>query len=539
MTTGTVMMALVLAVGAPPDDVDYIKSRNIQLPITFGDAKSQIKEIKLLVSTDEGKTWTHTASAAPEKQFFTYFAPIDGPYWFTICVIDQQGKQDPPDPYKAGRPRKIFVDTIKPVVRISTATRQGDDVQVAWEIQEDHVDLSTLKVEYKAVGAQDWAWFSAPATPGIIGQTHFRFADPGPLVVRVQVADLAHNVGQAQADVQTKIITTSATPPTLPATSVPVPAVGGLPDPRFPGASPGGSTVNSTLPQVTAPALAGPAPVLNNGPATTAVAPPGVDRFPPVQPVALRQPPERNWAQPAPGYPQGGAYAVDTGYRSPPPAFNHWPAGPVPTQITNNPQVALEYEVTKVGPSGVGSVELYVTTDEGRNWQRLADDPDLKSPVVANLPGEGVYGLRLVIASRVGLGRRPPQPGDLPELRVEVDTTPPQVKLFPPQPDPRRRDALVLTWSASDNHNLLTNPITIQWADRPDGTWQTIAADLSNSGRYNWILPPGVPYRVYLRLIARDSAGNIGYDETPEPVYVDLHEPEGHLLGISSSSRPR
>ena len=219
------------------------------------------------------------------------------------------------------------------------------------------------------------------------------------------------------------------------------------------------------------------------------------------------------------------------------PGMSRWPGGPAaPLQLTNSPQVTLDYEVTKVGPSGLGRVALYLTKDDGRTWELLGEDPDLKPPITANLPGEGVYGLRLVVTSRAGLGGKPPQSGDVPQMRVEVDLTPPATKLFYPQPDSSRRDALVMTWSASDR-NLAPNPITLQWAERPDGMWNTIAADLANTGRYTWQLTANMPYRVYIRVTARDTAGNVGVDESPEPVLIDLHEPEGQLLGISGAIR--
>jgi hypothetical protein len=215
-----------------------------------------------------------------------------------------------------------------------------------------------------------------------------------------------------------------------------------------------------------------------------------------------------------------------------------WSVNPaIPYQITNSTQVALDYKISNVGPSGVGSVELYLTPDEGRTWQRYASNEKLEPPMTVNLPGEGVYGLRLVVGSRAGLGRRPPQSGDLPEMRIAVDITPPAVKLLSPQADPQRRDALVLTWTAKDNNELALNPVTLQWAERPDGTWKTIAADLSNSGRYTWLLSQNVPYRVYLRLSVKDTAGNIAVDETPDPVLIDLHEPEAHLLGIAGTAK--
>jgi hypothetical protein len=208
--------------------------------------------------------------------------------------------------------------------------------------------------------------------------------------------------------------------------------------------------------------------------------------------------------------------------------------GTAPAQVTGGTHVSLDYEVTKVGPSGVGSVELWLTQDEGRTWKRHAEDLDLRPPFDVDLPGDGTYGLYLVVRSRSGLGRRPPQAGDLPQMRLEVDATPPAVQLFAPEPDARQRDALVLSWNARDR-NLAPNPITVQWAERPDGPWQMISADLPNTGRYNWQLPANIPARVYLRLTARDAVGNNGASVTAQPVLIDL--PEAQLIGLSGTTR--
>src|SRR5207237_8402356 len=109
-------------------------------------------------------------------------------------------------------------------------------------------------------------------------------------------------------------------------------------------------------------------------------------------------------------------------------------------------------------------------------------------------PCEGLFGFRLLFTSGAGLARKPPQPGDLPQMRIEVDTTPPAAKLFPPQPDPTRRDSLLLTWNASDR-NLAANPVTLLYADRPDGPWQTIAKELPNTGRHQLLVPQNIPTR--------------------------------------------
>jgi hypothetical protein len=205
-------------------------------------------------------------------------------------------------------------------------------------------------------------------------------------------------------------------------------------------------------------------------------------------------------------------------------------------QLTNTTRVTLDYNVDRVGPSGIAKVELHVTQDDGRTWRFLADDQDLKSPIVADLPGEGVYGLTLVVVSGAGLGRRPPQQGDFPQMKIQVDTTAPQAELYAPELAPSQRDALVLTWKATDSQ-LTTTPICLYWAERPDGNWQPIGSDLPNTGSFVWKLPASVPYQVYLRLTVRDSAGTVSVAETAKPILVDLNEPQGELIRVVGTNR--
>jgi hypothetical protein len=223
------------------------------------------------------------------------------------------------------------------------------------------------------------------------------------------------------------------------------------------------------------------------------------------------------------------------------PSTQRWPGTTalVPLELTNNPQVTLDYEVKKKGPSGVRSVELYLTDDDGRTWRPYVknDNPALASTISATLPGEGVFGLRLVFTSGAGVKRKPPQPGDLAQMRIEVDTTPPVVKFLTPTSDPSRRDILVLNWTANDK-NLASNPITLEWAEKSDGPWNMIASELPNAGRYNWHVSSTLPCQVYLRITARDSAGNVGTDEFSDPVLIDNYEPEGQLIGLAKS-RPQ
>jgi hypothetical protein len=529
------LLMLAGTLGANPSDVVPLNSRNFQIPILIKDGqRDKIKELILFSSTDQGITWNQAGVATPDKDSFTFYAPNDGLYWFNITVVDTKGNREP-DIYKTPPRQKVLVDTVRPNLRLSTAERQGDEVAVGWEIQEPNPDLNTLRLEYRSADAPQWAWSSVSITPALVGQTRFRPPSSSAVTVRLQMSDLAGNLGSAQTEIATRPITAASANVVVPTNGQP-------------------SAVQAN------PATLPPSPVaatnVNNGTTQTAYSPPPgsapttLERTPPVAPGYASQPdPRYSYDRSAPAQvPPAGSGYVDTTSRYGSPVANstsqtpqtiggRWPGSAiVPLQLTNNPQVSLEYQVTRMGPSGVGSVELYLTEDDGRTWRRYAEDPDLVSPINATLPGEGVFGLRLVVASKAGLGKKPPQPGDLPQMRIEVDTTPPVVKLFYPQADAHRRDTLILTWTASDK-NLASNPITLQWAERPDGLWNTIASELPNSGRYTWQLSAGLPYRVYMRITARDSAGNTGVDETPEPVLIDLHEPEGQLLGLTGTVR--
>ena len=120
---------------------------------------------------------------------------------------------------------------------------------------------------------------------------------------------------------------------------------------------------------------------------------------------------------------------------------------PPTSQFVNHPIFIMEYNLKNVGKSGIGSVELYRTrlttakpgictpgTMKSRAPPRMA-----RRQESWNCPGEGVYGFILVVKSRAGLGKPAPRPGDIPEIRVEVDTTPPDARLYAPAPIPSIR----------------------------------------------------------------------------------------------------
>jgi hypothetical protein len=205
-------------------------------------------------------------------------------------------------------------------------------------------------------------------------------------------------------------------------------------------------------------------------------------------------------------------------------------AGAASLRLVNSKRFNLNYEIKDKGPSDVSVVELWYTPD-GRNWQLYRKEAP-NPPFVVEVTSEGRYGFTLIARSGVGLGERPPQLGDAPQLWVEVDVTKPVVRLLGADVD-RASDMrnLTIVWSASDK-NFGRQPITLSYAEQPDGNW-TVIDKTENTGRYVWQMPQGVPYRFYVRVTATDLAGNAGVAQTQTAVIVDLSKPKARILDVN------
>jgi hypothetical protein len=182
-----------------------------------------------------------------------------------------------------------------------------------------------------------------------------------------------------------------------------------------------------------------------------------------------------------------------------------------------------------MGRWGVTKVELWGTRDGGRSWHNYARDDDNRSPLVATVDEEGLYGFRIVVES-AGSVAQPPAAGQEPELWVAVDLRRPVIELTAiERGDGNLADHLLLHWRAADD-NLEPRPISLFYSSRPAGPWSAIATNLENSGAYPWRVERHVPARFYLRLEARDTAGNLAAFQTREPIEFSPLAPGGQLL---------
>ena len=193
---------------------------------------------------------------------------------------------------------------------------------------------------------------------------------------------------------------------------------------------------------------------------------------------------------------------------------------------------AIDFDVERRGPSGIRKIEVYVTQDDGQSWFKYSETINANPPLQLDLPAkDGLYGFCMVLYSGVGQSEGPPRPRDPPQFRLLVDRTVPDVKLFPPTLDASQPNSLIIRYKASDA-NLVRDSIALAWKSRPDQPWQPITAGptrpmekFEDVMECSWTLPPEVPNSVYLRVTARDQAGNVGEFVTRDPVMVDLNKP--------------
>jgi hypothetical protein len=200
--------------------------------------------------------------------------------------------------------------------------------------------------------------------------------------------------------------------------------------------------------------------------------------------------------------------------------------------MTNSRRFRLDYDVDSVGPSGVAEVQLWASHDGGQSWKLWGTDEDKTSPFDVEVNQEGVFGFRVVIVSQNGLAGRPPRAGDPADLWVGIDTHKPVVELTSAAyGEGHQVGSLIITWQA-DDAAMDNRPITLLFSESPEGPWTIIASSLPNSGEYAWPADPQLPTEVYLRIEARDQAGNVAMQQLSDPIRVDGLVPKARIRGV-------
>ena len=76
--------------------------------------------------------------------------------------------------------------------------------------------------------------------------------------------------------------------------------------------------------------------------------------------------------------------------------------------------------------------------------------------------------------------------------------------------------------------------VMLSRAYSPSGPWEPISNWIENSGRYIWTVDQAIDRPIYIRLEARDLAGNIGKVDSDQPMQIDLTRPSARILDVES-----
>ncbi len=198
----TAVLTALLAAGlpapcpaqAPGADVKYTNQTRFWIPFEPEGAVQRLREVHLYYSSDQGRTWHRMATAPPNQRGFQFQGGRDGVYWFTVQTVDIESRAYPASIEGAQPQLVVCIDTRPPAVRLAPLAPQ-DGAGVEWDIQDEHLDLSTLKLEWRGPGSPAWQAMPPPVEAAAAGRRAWQ-AGVAVDEVRLQVRDRAGNLGE-------------------------------------------------------------------------------------------------------------------------------------------------------------------------------------------------------------------------------------------------------------------------------------------------------------------------------------------------------
>jgi hypothetical protein len=459
-----------------------MSKKAFHFPVQLDDqALPNLKELQLYVKDGPNGQWVLKAKAAPWEKGFNCHLDQDGEYWFSVVTIDQNDRAIPADWIKEPPGYIVVLDTVGPRVDLKMLAPTADGLCVVCDVHDANPNIFLTHFEYQTA---DMNWHTLEAMPNRPGC----FCVPAQAqltgMVRVTAPDLALNSTIREFNLTTLDSTIASTDLDTKGVALPVPHAVSRP------ASPPSPTITKEL-------------ELPKHQETTHV-----------RPVTGTVAAAKHVETPAP------TLAVE----------GNWP-------VVNDSHIKLRYKVVEEGQSGVGKVEVWVTKDNGHTWNMLYEDRGRTSTVEFDLPGDGVYGIRLVAANGGGFGAVAPAPGDAPEFVVELDTTKPKAELVSVKKGPANEIPYIeIAWQVEDK-NIGSSPVDLLYGANPNGPWTPIAKNLASGGKYPWYPPREIGDRIYVKLVATDRAGNVTRCQTADPVAMDdKSRPRPVILSIEPSS---
>lgn len=483
--------APVAAPSTPQVQRNYLNKNVIQLPILINEqARSLIAEVQLYVKEQPGAAWTQRDKVGPTAKAFTFQVPQDGEYWFAMVTVDKQGRSFPSDLRNEPPGLVVVIDTQPPTLELISAGQSPAGQLIQLEVRDTNLNNARTQLHYQGGDGVFRGLEPVPGRPGV-------FCLPAQAVstglIRASAEDLAGNQNMREAQASQ------------------------LPTAKAAAAAP---NVGGQLPLVEP----------KNAPPKL---PANVQDAPPLIPDLPRKPTT------TPGRPDGSE-----GPRLPGAVTEAQALLPAPPQVrddlkrqfVNSTKVFLDYQIENAAQANVGKVEVWITRDRAKSWQKISEQAQQKSPIEVQFPGEGIFGVTL-IATNGRTPSTPPAAGDTPDWWIEVDTTRPTVQLTKIQSATEAGKAVVtIAWTATDA-NLANSPVELSYGPSPQGPWQPIAKDLPAQGEHRWTPAADAGAKTYFQITVRDVAGNIAATGTLDAItFAEPSRPRAVIRGISTGT---
>ena len=560
------------------DGVVHAPQRSFRIPLDLTETeRSRVSAIRLYVSEDQGRTWVRHSDGPPSLETVTFRAERDGEYWFTITLVDRQGVQTPPDVRRAAPGLKVRIDTAEPQLdaRLMQDPRTGR-AGIRWTAADGGLDRSSIRLAVMTDTIAGWEEYpirhpheqavvfgaeesfakvqlSIADLAGNRTTKELRAADEGRFASRqvpVFVLDLPQapptDMGRPQTAVAAApAMRTSRKPTRQPAVEEPSrPTAGREPSPYLAAgmadARNGGRVAHADLDaDLDADASArrdsgmeGPQyldAVPTDRPVAAPPLPPELPEELPLEPAAAfassmpaRKPAAPPLVMPEPREP--AAAVVERPAPTEEPAATMpaatMPAATMPEGSTGRTawlatrRIVVNYVLDESEAATPTTVSLWASGDNGHTWQMLGIDADGVTPVQGELPADGSWGLRVVVAP-AGAEPAAPAAGTAADRSVQVDTVAPVISL---SVGDTSRGKAVIRWQALDAHQDRLQ-VQLLIGSSPSGPWTPIAPSLENTGEHTWNFQRHrVQGDFHLRLVVTDAAGNAAEQVTAEPI---------------------
>ena len=204
--------------GVPPY---HLNKHTIKLPIQLDDKyRPMLQEIQLWIKETPSAAWTLREKAPATQTEFTFQAPRDGEYWFTMVTVDRKGKCVPADVSKEEPAMAVIVDTQAPQLDVMLLGSVLEGQLIQCDVRDAHPDAAKTRVQYQTADkifrdleplAERPNVWCIPAQANITGQLRFCASD-----IAGNLATRECTVAQLPVPVQTAPSTQPGLPPGAP-----------------------------------------------------------------------------------------------------------------------------------------------------------------------------------------------------------------------------------------------------------------------------------------------------------------------------------